>query len=138
MRRHTPLLATIAVALLPKCPACWSVYAGLSSLLGLSFVVEARYLLPVTLVLSGLFVYGLVREARRGLEARRSAHARAGVAALMATGVLTGKFGIESPALVYVCLFGLAVSASPRLWHACASRLARERLPRALRIRTAP
>jgi hypothetical protein len=136
-------LATIVVALLPKCPACWSVYAGLSSVLGLSFVVEARYLLPVTLLLSGVFVYGLIRDARRGDEARRTAHARASVAAVMAAGVLTAKFGIESPGLMYTCLLGLAVSASPRLWRACARLLSqrgvrRERVTPGAHVRTAP
>jgi len=41
----------VGAALLPKvaCPACWPAYAGLLSALGLGFLMETRYLLPLTI-----------------------------------------------------------------------------------------
>ncbi len=43
-------LPGIGVSLLPKlmCPACWPAYAGLVSALGLSVLISAKYLLPLT------------------------------------------------------------------------------------------
>lgn len=49
-RRAAAVLPGVGVSLLPKltCPACWPAYAGMVSALGLSFVISARYLLPLT------------------------------------------------------------------------------------------
>ena len=118
-RRAGTVGSAIAVALLPKCPACWSAYAGLSSLLGLSFVVEQRYLLPLT---SGLLVLALVPlwlQARRG---RGYAPWLLACGAALAT--LLGKFALESDALLYGGIASLLLAS---LW----SRSARLRPPSA-------
>lgn len=120
--RLGPLLAAVAIALLPKCPACWSAYAGLSSLLGLSFVVEARYLLPLSAASLGVFVGALTVRAPRG---RRYVSCLLGT--LMGAGVLFGKFVIESDLLTIASLLGVVLLALPgrsraaskwRLWRA--------------------
>lgn len=121
-------LAAIAVALLPKCPACWSVYAGLSSVLGLGIAVEARYLIPLTAACMAVAVGGLGLRARRG-----RGYGPCLLGAFMAASVMLGKFVFEEPAWTYASLFGLVLAT---LW---STRRAVD--PRPLlrsRIRTVP
>lgn len=99
------------MALLPKCPACWSAYAGLSSLLGLSFVVEPRYLLPLTVALLALALAAL------GLQARRQ-H-RYGPWLLACSGALAtvaGKFALDLEGLMYTGIGSLLLAS---LWSSC-------------------
>ena len=110
-RRAGTLGGAVAVALLPKCPACWSAYAGLSSLLGLSFVVESRYLFPLTSALLALAVAGLWVQARRG-----RGHGPWRLASAAAGATLLGKFGIESDTLMYAGLGSLLLAS---LWSSC-------------------
>ena len=109
--RGSSTLGAIAVALLPKCPACWSAYAGLSSLLGLSFVVEEQYLLPLTCALLALALAAL------GLQARRQR--RYGpwlLAACAALATLAGKFAFEHDGLMYTGIGSLLLAS---LWSSC-------------------
>lgn len=104
-------LGAIAVALLPKCPACWSAYAGLSSLLGLSFVVEQRYLLPLTAALLGLALAAL------GLQARRQRrYAPWWLACAAASATLAGKFAFDQDVVMYTGIGGLLLAS---LWSSC-------------------
>lgn len=110
------MLGAIAVALLPKCPACWSVYAGLSSVLGLSFVVREAYLLPLTagLLVLSLCALGLPsRQGRGGLSARRPSLPLWLLACAGALAALLGKFALASDALLYA---GLLTLLAPALW----------------------
>lgn len=113
------MIAAVGVALLPKCPACWSVYAGLSSLLGVSFVLEPALLLPLTLTSLALALASLWLKARRSSahgslrsvasSARRYATFAVGVAsALMVWG---GKFVLNSELLTWFGLLGLIVAS---------------------------
>lgn len=109
-----PVLATapgVGLALLPKvaCPACWPAYAGVLSAIGLGFLMETRYLLPLTSIFSAVALFFLVFRARR----RRGFGPFIG--GLVAAGVLmVGKFAFESDAAMYVGVAGLmAVS----LWN---------------------
>jgi hypothetical protein len=117
-RRGGSVASAIAVALLPKCPACWSAYAGLSSLLGLSFVVEQRYLLPLTTLLLALALAALALQARRA-----RSYGPLALAALAAATTLAGKFALESDVLLYSGLGSLLLAS---LWSSCrgAQRLA--------------
>jgi mercuric ion transport protein len=110
-KRLSTFAGAIAVALLPKCPACWSAYAGLSSLLGLSFVVETRYLLPLTSALLGLCVCALALQARAG-----RGHGPWLLGLLASAGVLTGKFMLDSQLCMYTAVAGLALAASWSGW----------------------
>lgn len=103
----------IAVALLPKCPACWSAYAGVSSLFGLSFVVEERYLLPLTSALLALALTALGLQARR-----RRGYGPWWLACAAAAATLIGKFALESDALLYSGVAGLLLAS---LWTRFAS-----------------
>lgn len=99
------------MALLPKCPACWSAYAGLSSLLGMSFVVEQRYLLPLTCALLTLSLTALGVQARRQ---RRYGPWLLACSAAIAT--LTGKFALGDDSLMYAGIGGLLLAS---LWSSC-------------------
>jgi hypothetical protein len=120
-RRALAVFGSVAVALLPKCPVCWSVYAGLSSVLGLSFAVETRYLLPMTLALLGLSVWALAVPAARG-----RSHAAWLLGLIMAAGVVIAKFVIDSDPWLYASMLGLVLTT---LWAGgFGSLLARMRL----------
>jgi hypothetical protein len=121
-------LAAIAIALLPKCPACWSVYAGLSSVLGVSIAVDPRYLLPLTAASMAAAVGGLWLRARRG-----GSYGPCLLGALMAASVLLGKFALENQAWTYMSLLGLVLAA---LW-STRSAVGTRPLSRP-RVRTAP
>ncbi|HEU4578163.1 MAG TPA: hypothetical protein VFS67_07915 [Polyangiaceae bacterium] len=109
--RRSTTLGAIAVALLPKCPACWSAYAGLSSLLGLSFVVQARYLLPLTVALLALALAAL------GLQARRQhRYGPWWLACSAAIATLAGKFAFDHDGLLYAGIGSLLLAS---LWSSC-------------------
>ena len=56
----------VLLALLPKvaCPACWPIYAGILSGLGLGFLLDHGWLLPITAAFLGLAVAALAISAR--------------------------------------------------------------------------
>jgi hypothetical protein len=110
-QRRGTLLGAVAVALLPKCPACWSVYAGLSSVLGLSFVVRESYLLPLTAVALALSLGALWLSPRRFSARRMLLPWLLACAGALVT--LAGKFVLESNLLLYG---GLAVLLAASLW----------------------
>lgn len=105
------MAGAIAVALLPKCPACWSAYAGLSSLLGLSFTLDERYLLPLTSALLALAIAALWLQARRG-----RGYGPWLLAGGAAGATLTGKFVLENDVLMYL---GIALLLLASLWSSC-------------------
>lgn len=108
-------LATVpggAFALLPKlaCPACWPAYAGLLSSMGLGFLLDTRYLFPLTAAFLTLAVAALAFDAR----ARRG-YVPFGLGLAAAVAVLAGKFAVDSNAAMYGGI-GLLVAASA--WNA--------------------
>jgi hypothetical protein len=102
----------IAFAFLPKlaCPACWPAYAGLLSSVGLGFLLDTAYLLPLTAVFLVLAVGALAFRARS-----RRGYGPFGVGLAAAGVVLVGKFVFESDAAMYGGI-GLLVSMS--VWNA--------------------
>lgn len=116
-RRAAPLSAAavpgVVLALLPKglCPACWPAYAAVLSSLGLGFLIEDRYLLPITIAALLLATLALAYRAR----ARRGyGPALVGVAAGAA--LVLGKFALDLPdAFAYA---SVAVFAGAAIWNA--------------------
>ncbi len=102
----------IGMALLPKvaCPACWPAYAGLLSSVGLGFLLETRYLLPLTGTFVGLALGSLAWRAdrRRGLGPFLLGTAAAAV-------LFVGKFVYEIDAATWV---GVSVLVAASLWNA--------------------
>jgi hypothetical protein len=105
-RRAGTFIAAVGVALLPKCPACWSVYASLSSLLGVSFVLDTRLLVALTLGSLALALIALGAMARRS---RRYLPFALGV--VSAGLVWAGRFALNSELLTYLSLLGLILAA---------------------------
>ena len=110
--RPLAALPGAGAALLPVgfCPACWPVYAGILGSLGLGFLLDAAYLLPITaaLLALALLALGFRATTRRGYMPLALGIASAG-------SILLFKFAYASAPLVNVGLFGL-VSAS--VWNA--------------------
>ena len=110
-RSSLATLPGIGLAFLPKiaCPACWPAYAGVLTSLGLGFLLDVRWLLPLTAAFLLIAVVALGFRARR----RRGFgpfFVGIGAAAI----VLGGKFGFESDRAMYAGL-GLLVAAS--IWN---------------------
>ncbi|MFN2376035.1 MAG: MerC domain-containing protein [Candidatus Binatia bacterium] len=124
-----PAFATvpgIVLSFLPNlaCPACWPAYAGVLTSLGLGFLLDTRWLLPLTalFLLVAIAALAFHAERRRGWGPFFAGL----VAALL---VLVGKFALESVPAMGAGL-GLLVGAS--IWNswprrearACPSRIA--------------
>ncbi len=111
-RGFLAVFPAIGASVLPigACPACWPVYAGLLSSLGLGFVFDSAYLLPVTALFLGFSVAALAYRAK----ARRGYRPLA-VGAVGAVVVLVGKFVLSSDSLFYL---GLVALIGASLWNA--------------------
>jgi hypothetical protein len=83
----------IGVSVLPKlaCPACWPAYAGLLTSIGLGFLISVRYLLPLTITFLVLALAAMLFRARD-----RRGYGPFWLAVLAASGVLLGKFALDS------------------------------------------
>jgi mercuric ion transport protein len=110
-RSSLATLPGIALAFLPKiaCPACWPAYAGVLTSIGLGFLLDVRWLFPLTVafLLVALVALGFRARRRRGLG---PFFIGLGASAI----VLVGKFEFESDPAMYAGL-GLLVAAS--IWN---------------------
>jgi len=111
-------LPGIGLAFLPNvaCPACWPAYAGVLTSLGLGFLLDVRWLFPLTAVFLLVAVIALGFRARR-----RRGFGPFFVGMAAAAIVLAGKFGFESDPAMYAGL-GLLVAAS--MWNTWPRRAA--------------
>jgi len=102
----------IAFAFLPKlaCPACWPAYAGLLSSLGLGFLLDKIYLLPLTAAFLLLAVGALAFRART-----RRGYGPLALGLAAAVVVLAGKFAFGSHAAMYG---GIALLVAASVWNA--------------------
>lgn len=103
-RRGLAVAPGVGVVLLPKlaCPACWPAYAALISSLGLGFLLSTRYLLGFSLVFLGLALGAI---ALAGWRNRHYLPLWLGITASAA--ILTAKFALDSPVLLYAGAAGL-------------------------------
>lgn len=99
------LIATVGVALVPKCPACWSLYAGLSGWFGVSISLERSRLLPLTCACLALTLVSLALSSRRS-----GSYAALACGALAALGVALGKFALENPLLAHASVLALVLT----------------------------
>jgi hypothetical protein len=106
------MLPAIGMSLLPKlaCPACWPAYAGLMSSVGLGFLVDTTYLLPLTSLFLAVAVGALAFRAQRRRGFRPFV-----LGLIAASTVLVGKFALDSDAAMYG---GLATLVGASLWNA--------------------
>ncbi len=84
-----PSILAAALAALPilTCPACWPLYAGILSALGVGFVNYTRFLLPVT---AGLLIISLISLGWKAGQRRGYLPLMSGIAASLL--ILGGKF----------------------------------------------
>jgi mercuric ion transport protein len=101
----------IVLSVLPvgMCPACWPLYAGVLSALGLGFLLSSSYLLPLTALFLLVSVFTLAFRARA-----RSGYGPFALGLVATTLILWGKFSLESNVLAYAGV-GLLISSS--LWN---------------------
>lgn len=114
-------LPGLGVALLPKltCPLCWPAYAAVLGALGIPFLMQAKWLLPLTaaLLALGLFALGWRARSRRG-------YGPLCLAAGGALAILVGKFALAWNAVTYA---GVAAFVAASLWNAWPRRSGGER-----------
>tara|TARA_R110000822_G_scaffold126082_11_gene261272 strand:+ start:30361 stop:31095 length:735 start_codon:yes stop_codon:yes gene_type:complete len=103
----------IGIAFLPKlvCPACWPAYAALVGALGMPFLFETTFLLPVTLGALAL-VLGLL--AWKSSQRRGHGPLLLGVCASVL--LVAGKFGFGSNAAAYAGAGALFVACVWNSW----------------------
>lgn len=111
-------IPALTVALLPKlvCPACWPAYAAAVSALGLTFLLDTAYLLPIAavalLAAVGLLAFGARQ--RRGYAPAVLALASAGL-------ILLAKFSLDSAVLLWI---GATAFTAAFIWNALPRRIA--------------
>ena len=100
------------IALLPTlaCPACWPAYSALLASLGLGFLLDAAYLLPLTAAFLLLAVGALAWRARQ-----RRGYGPFALGAAAALIALFGKFALASDSVLYG---GLALLVAASVWNA--------------------
>lgn len=110
-RQFVATLPSVA-ALLPvlHCPACWTAYGGILTALGLGFLFQATYLLPITgaLLLLALFALGYRANTRHG-------YLPLALGLISVTAIILGKFLLDSNLAVYAGLTLLFVAS---VWNA--------------------
>ena len=104
-----------------SCPACWPAYAGLLSSLGIGFLWQGPYLMPITVVLLGIALGALGYGAPR----------RRGYGPLVLGGVgsvamVPAKFVLHEP-WIATAAAGLILAAS--VWNAWPKKMARRSCP---------
>ena len=123
-------LPGIGLALLPKglCPACWPAYAAVLSALGIGFLMQDRYLLPLTVGFLALATFALAYRAPR-----RRGYAPALVGGVSGALLVVGKFALESRAAFYAGILLFTAAAVWNAWPlrraACAACLPSDALP---------
>jgi mercuric ion transport protein len=117
-RSSLATLPGIALAFLPKvaCPACWPAYASVFTSLGLGFLLDVRWLFPVTAAFLVIAVAAL------GFRARR----RRGLGPFFvglggAAVVLVGKFGLGVGSAMYA---GVPLLIGASIWNTWPRRAA--------------
>ncbi len=106
-------LPGVAISMLPKlaCPACWPAYAGLLTSVGLSFLMSAVYLLPLTAAFLAVTLGALAFRANK-----RRGYGPFLLGLLAAISILFGKFVWQSNLAMYVALGQLVVASMWNSW----------------------
>ena len=103
----------IGIAFLPKlaCPACWPAYASLLSAVGLGFLLDLRYLLPLTIGFLVLALGALAYKAQQ-----RHGYGPFVVGLFSAAVIVIGKFVYESDLAMYIGVSALIASSVWNAW----------------------
>jgi hypothetical protein len=101
--------ALLSILPVVSCPSCWPAYAGVLSSLGVPFLMDASWLLPLTAGALLLALVGLGFRARR-----RRGFGPLALGALAATGILLGKFAFGLNIAIYL---GTALLVAASVWN---------------------
>ena len=111
LKRVFAAVPGVGAALLPNvtCPACWPVYAGILSSLGLGFLMQGRYFYLVVSVLLGISLFSLKYKAgtRHGLGPFF-------LGVLATATILSGKVYSRSDYILYA---GAAILIAASIWN---------------------
>ena len=113
------MLAAFLPAL--SCPACWPAYAGLLSSVGIGFLWQEPYLLPITVVLLGIALAALGHDARR-----RRGYGPLVLGSAGSVAVSLARFVLHRP-WIATAAAGLVLAASA--WNAWPRNMARRSCP---------
>lgn len=117
-KRLVAVAPAFGIALLPKiaCPACWPAYAGVLSSLGVSFLIDTRYLLALTVafLVVALFFLGFRATRRRG-------YGPLALGLIASATLLIGKFHFESDAAMFS---GVSLLMIASFWNSWPRKLA--------------
>lgn len=117
------VLPGIGIALMPKvvCPLCWPAYAGILSAAGLTFLMEDRWLLPISAVFLAAALAALAWKvgARRG-------YGPLGLGAISSSVILVGKFALDSTSIMYT---GIGFLVAACVWNAWPRRRMEQACP---------
>lgn len=108
-RSTAAILPGLAVALVPKvvCPLCWPAYAGVLGAVGLTFLMDDRWLMPIT----GVSLLGALAWRARS----RRGYGPLVLGLLSAAALLVGKFAVDDSAIAYAGVASLVLAC---LWNA--------------------
>lgn len=101
--------ALLSILPVVSCPSCWPAYAGVLGSLGVPFLMDASWLLPLTAGALLLALAGLGYRARQ-----RRGFGPLLLGAASAAGILLGKFAIGLNATVYA---GTALLVAASVWN---------------------
>ncbi len=115
-------LPAIGFSALPKvaCPACWPAYAGFLSSVGLGFLLDDAFLLPLTGVFLAIAIGALAFWAKR-----RRNYRPLWVGMTASAMILVGKFIFDSNVTMYV---GIAVLVGASVWNSWPLKTAPKRM----------
>ncbi len=118
-RTNAAMAPAIGMSLLPKvaCPACWPAYAGFLTSVGLGFLTDTSYLLPLTGVFLVVAVGALAFRAKR-----RRGYWPFIIGSVSSAVVLIGKFNFDSEAAMYLGLAALVAASVWNSWPMAATR----------------
>ncbi len=112
-RSIAAVLPAIGIGFMPKviCPLCWPAYAGLLSAAGLTFLMEDRWLLPISALclLAALAALAWKARSRRG-------YGPLALGTLSSAAILFGKFATDSNSLAYAGIAMLVTSCTWNAW----------------------
>jgi len=109
----TPSVLASLVATTPvlTCPACWPLYAGVLSSMGINFINYTPYIFPVTIVMLIISLFSMVWKAKL-----RHGFGPVILGSAASALLLIGKFYIDNNVLFYGGTFLLIMASIWNVW----------------------
>jgi len=110
-KRHLSIIPAITAALLPNvtCPACWPIYAGVLSAVGLGFLMTGAYFYILVSILLSISLFSLLYKAKT-----RRGYTPFILGSVSTVIILAGKYFQTSD---YVLYSGAAILIVASIWN---------------------